>query len=165
MLLRRSKREHVRSYRTVYELSYGAALGQLQHAAFGAVQFCDVSATPQQLAYDGHVISSDCAVQRPTHTDIIQHHTSSCRIFQRKRPTFKTGAGRGGGLAHRILEDVQASYSSRIFYRHQPCVWNSERGSHFGDNDEWSDSNPKRMSSGVLGAGRSSYTPVFVVRR
>ena len=57
------------------ELAHSATLGQLKHAAFGAVLFRDVSATSQQLAYDRHVVSGDGAVQRPTHRDIQMIHT------------------------------------------------------------------------------------------
>jgi len=51
----------------VYELAHGPSLGQLQYAAFGAILLGDVSATAQQLAYDGHVVPGDGAVQRPSH--------------------------------------------------------------------------------------------------
>jgi len=57
----------------VYQLSHGPALGQLQNAAFGAIRLCDVSAAAQQFTDDSHVISGDCAVQRPTHTHTHTH--------------------------------------------------------------------------------------------
>jgi len=50
------------NYITVYELTYGATLGQLQNAALGAILFSDVSTTAQQVTCYGHVVSRHCAV-------------------------------------------------------------------------------------------------------